>query len=395
MTGKESFEKMLSNLEPTQRQREAIQKKRENIDSVIKRHPRIHLAESSQPSFLTGSYKRNTLIRPIDDVDLYVVVHYGLHAKNQPPIKVMRLIAAALKTRYSDSTSIRVDTPCIVVKFFSYKFEVVPAVFYSDDPERYMIPKNAREWTDCFPKLPDKWLTSSNQANNGMFVPTIKILKQWNRNNNVGLESFHLELLTERVFNTVTTINDYPQAVFEWMWYVRQWLNENNSPFVPEPVNLYPFVDNYLYSRRPKLFYVRKKLEIGLKRSDRAYNFYLSGKEKRAQGIWHSMFGNMFPSPLPLSSKPALVPPRPAPTLLTSGLNLSQKQNALTLHEAMLKARSQAALGNILAGPQNSGNNLWFNTLVRNRLGTLLTEPSETKPSNYLRTLLEISSKKK
>jgi len=157
----------------------------------------------------------------------------------------MQLFAAALKTRYSDNTSIRVDSPCIVVKFYSYKFEVVPTVFYSDDSERYLIPKNAREWTDSFPKLPDKWMTSSNQANNGMFVPTIKILKQWNRNNKVGLKSFHLELLTERVFNAVTTIYDYPQAVFEWMWYVRQWLNENNSPFIPEPVNFYPFVDNY------------------------------------------------------------------------------------------------------------------------------------------------------
>ena len=79
MTVIKSFETMLSRLEPTIPQKKAIQRTRETIDNVLKNHPRIFLGRPQQPSFLTGSYKRNTIIRPIDDIDLYVVVHYRQH----------------------------------------------------------------------------------------------------------------------------------------------------------------------------------------------------------------------------------------------------------------------------------------------------------------------------
>ena len=187
MTASKSFETMLLRLEPTIPQKTAIQRTRETIDNVLKNHPRIFLAKPQQPSFLTGSYKRNTLIRPIDDIDLYVLVHFSIHADGKKPILILREMARALRNRYPQ-TKIQVDSPCIVIKFGGYKFEVVPAVYYNDYPDRYMIPKDATEWSDCFPSVPDVWLTNSNYLNNNKFVPLIKILKQWNRNNNVRLK---------------------------------------------------------------------------------------------------------------------------------------------------------------------------------------------------------------
>ena len=86
MTVNQSFETMLSRLEPTSRQKTAIKTTRENIDKAILNNPKIFLFDYNQPSFLTGSYKRNTLIRPIDDIDLYVVVNYTEHASNKRPI---------------------------------------------------------------------------------------------------------------------------------------------------------------------------------------------------------------------------------------------------------------------------------------------------------------------
>jgi hypothetical protein len=307
MTAIKFFETMLSRLEPTIIQKRAIQTTRETIDSVLKNSPKISLVTQRQASFLTGSYRRNTLIRPIQDIDLYVVVHYRQHVLGEKPIKVMRLIARSLRNRYSQ-TKIQVDSPCIVIKFIGYKFEVVPAVYYTNDPERYMIPKD------------------TSDLNNKKFVPLIKILKQWCRNNNVKLKSFHLELLTGRVFDKVKEIYSYPQAVYEWMYYVSTWIHENNSPFVPEPGKFFPFVDTYLYQNRLKLHLVRKKLKEGLRKADLAYTKYLDGKENHAKRIWLRMFGEMFPAPLPLPTKARLVqpellplgrlvPPKPLPLL--------------------------------------------------------------------------------
>jgi tRNA nucleotidyltransferase (CCA-adding enzyme) len=75
LTIDQSFQKFLSNLNPTDKQLQRIQKTRESIDAVLVNDPRITLNAQKQISFLTGSYSRKTIIRPIDDIDLYVRIH--------------------------------------------------------------------------------------------------------------------------------------------------------------------------------------------------------------------------------------------------------------------------------------------------------------------------------
>jgi hypothetical protein len=148
-----------------------------------------------------------------------------------------------------------------------------------------------------------------------MFIPMIKFLKQWNRSNKVGLKSFHLELLTEKVFGSVTMIDSYPKGIFDWMYFVRHWLWGNNFPFMQEPGQSYEFVDDYVYEKASRLRVIRNKLDAALKKAERAYDFYLKGRHISARKVWRSMFGSMFPSPEPLPSKPVLVPPKQLPTV--------------------------------------------------------------------------------
>jgi len=129
----------------------------------------------------------------------------------------MRLMRTALKGRFK-KTKIRLDMPCIVLSFSEYTFEVVPVVTFSDDEDLHRVPgSGARDWVKCYPNVPTKWMTRCNYANDGKFIPLIKILKNWNRNNNVSFKSFHLELLTEMVFREVSEIWSYPQGIYEWM----------------------------------------------------------------------------------------------------------------------------------------------------------------------------------
>ena len=311
MTAIKSFETMLSRLEPTIIQKRAIQTTRETIDSVLKNSPKISLVTQRQASFLTGSYRRNTLTRPIQDIDLYVLVNFGIHADGKKPIFILREMARVLRNRFK-RTRIRVDSPCVVIQFSSYRFEVVPSVFYVDDEEKYLVPgPGAREWIDCFPHIPQKWLTDNNYQKNKKFVRLIKILKRWNRHNKVGLKSFHLELLTGMVFEQISEIINYPQAVYDWMYYVSDWVHYNNSSFVREPGKYDTYVDHYLYDDLEKIRVVRRKLKIGLKRAETALDRWVEGKEIRAKRIWFQMFGDMFPAPLPLATRETIVPPKP------------------------------------------------------------------------------------
>jgi len=318
LTVDQSFQKFLSNLNPTDKQRQRIQKTRESIDAALVNDPRIFLNTQKQISFLTGSYSRRTIIRRIDDIDLYVRIHYGKHAEGQSPMSIMRLMASAIRRRYPNNTRIKVDSPCIVVSFFDYKFEIVPAYGYDYDPELNSIPaRGLKEWMKCYPNIPDKWLSACNHANNQFFIPLIKMLKQWNRHNSVKMKSFHLELLTEKVFSSVTGIYSYPQAIYDWMLCVRNMIWGNDYPFILEPGKSYTYVDEYMYENRLKLQFMRRKLDVGLRKAERAWDFYRRGRYAASKRIWSNMFGPKFPVPQPAQqvAAPAQPLPTPAPTL--------------------------------------------------------------------------------
>ena len=348
LTVDQSFKKFLSNLNPTDKQRKHIQKTRESIDAALLNDDRIFLNTQKQISFLTGSYFRKTIIRRIDDIDLYVRIHYGKHAEGQSPMSILRLMASAIRKRYPNNTKVKVDSPCIVVSFWDYKFEIVPAFGYSDDPELYSIPApGSKEWMQCYPNVPDKWLTACNYASNNYFIPLIKMLKQWNRHNSVKLKSFHLELLTEKVFSSVTGIYSYPLAIYDWMACVREWVWSNNYPFVLEPGKSYTCVDDYLYENRLRLQVVRRKLDLGLRRAERAWNFYNRGRYAAAKRIWNGMFGSKFPMPQQTQQAAAPVQPNPLRTPMPTLRDLLSNQQPTGL----LSGMHRNALLNALSEP--------------------------------------------
>ena len=345
LTIDQSFQKFLTNLNPTAKQLQQIQATRNSIDAVLFNDDHIFLNTQKQISFLTGSYSRKTIIRPIDDIDLYVRIHYSKHAKDQSPMSILRLMARAIRRRYSKNTKINVDAPCIVVRFLGYKFEIVPTVGYTDNPDLYSIPApGSKEWMDCYPNVPDKWLSACNHGNNSLFIPLIKMLKQWNRNNKVGLKSFHLELLTEKVFGTVTNIYSYPQGIYDWMYCVRDWIWENDYPFVLEPGKSYDYIDEYLYEKPLRLHVVRKKFDTELKKAERAWNFYSKSRYPAAKRVWNNMFGPKFPVPQAPTVTPSYIPPKPPPPTLNDLLT--------TQPTGLLGGYPHNALWNAMLNPQ-------------------------------------------
>ena len=65
----------------------------------------------------------------------------------------------------------------------------------------FEIPANTGiGWQQTYPKIPDKWMTQENKKSEGLFIPTIKILKRWRDIYCRQLRSFHLEMLTRMAF---------------------------------------------------------------------------------------------------------------------------------------------------------------------------------------------------
>lgn len=290
MTVLQYFNDLASRLNLTETQVEGVSKSRDRILAALQGSPRISLIYQ-KPSFYTGSYSRETIIRPLDDIDLYIRINYSMHAKNKSPKEIMLLFMHALKKSFP-GTPIKLSPPCIEVSFFLKRFEIVPVVPYQDNDDIYDIPSaDLNRWEQCYPNLPNKWLTVANRRNGGLFIPLIKMIKQWIRNSNLRkpIKSFHVELLIDRVFSEYR-IENYPTGIYRWLYATHELLHDNDKPFVVEPEG-YEYVDDYLY-RIPMLLKIFKaKINDGLRLSDMAIKYWHKGHEGPAVAIFKKLFG--------------------------------------------------------------------------------------------------------
>lgn len=290
MTVLQYFNDLATRLNLTDSQIEGVNASRDRILTALQSSPKISLIYQ-KPCFYTGSYSRDTIIRPLDDIDLYIRINYPKHAEGKGPREIIMLFMQALKMTLP-MTPMKVSSPCIEIKFSDKRFEVVPVISYVDNDDLYEIPTtDLKGWELCYPTLPNKWLTQANKRNGGLFIPLIKILKQWIRNNNLRkpIKSFHIELLTDLVFSAYK-IENYPQGVYTWFYRVNELLRHNRSAFITEPEGD-DYVDKYLFRNPLLLVTFRNRVNKGLKLSETAINQWLKGCESVAVGLFKNLFG--------------------------------------------------------------------------------------------------------
>lgn len=121
------FERFRQNIELTENQTQGI------ITSHTALRRQLQQLDYVSDSFLTGSYKKNTMIRPPSDVDIFVLVDYGYDEIT--PNTVLGNLRRDLLASYPNST-IRQDKPCVVLDFTHCKFELTPAI--KVDPYYYI-----------------------------------------------------------------------------------------------------------------------------------------------------------------------------------------------------------------------------------------------------------------
>lgn len=291
MTVLQYFNDLSSRLNLTDRQIESINASRNRILTALQASSKIFLIYQ-KPCFYTGSYSRDTIIRPLDDIDLYIRINYSKHAEGKSPREIMVLFIQAIK-KTLPMTPMKVSPPCIEIKFSDKRFEVVPVVSYKDNTDLYDIPtSDLKGWELCYPTLPNKWLTQANKRNGGFFIPLIKMVKQWIRNNNLRkpIKSFHIELLTDLAFSEYS-IENYPIGIYLWFYLTHELLQHNRMPFIIEPEG-HEYVDKYLY-RNPMLLKIFKsKVNEGLKQSSIAINYWQRGHEGHAVAVFKKLFGS-------------------------------------------------------------------------------------------------------
>lgn len=199
-------EEFLSNLarkwEPTELQKQEV--------AANQRHLRELLHESRLPvldSYLSGSYSRDTALRPIDDVDIVFIVEPS-HWSQWPslwrpePYEVLDSFARAIRHRYTLS-SVYGQRRSVNLRLSDLDIDVVPALSANEHSSAIYVPdRQARTWILSNPKEHARQATQVNRSRDGQLKPLVKLLKLWNRQlpSTAQVKSFLLETMALRIF---------------------------------------------------------------------------------------------------------------------------------------------------------------------------------------------------
>lgn len=262
----------------TDRQEESIKNSLSNIEGHLKTKDNgLYIDET----FTNGSWERDTIIRPLSDIDLFAVLdreewqnEYG----NLPaPQSVLTKIKNYLNDLSDYKGKVSQDRPCVTIKLSNKNFDVLPS--FPEAGGGYMIPNyDLTDWTYSYPEQLTKDLNDTHRLRNYKLKPIIKVIKYWNRDFNYKLTpSYHIEEASINIFK-LNLITNYENAIRLWF---------ENAEY-----NLYSikFKSNDQYKTAINCI---KKVKNKLNDAKKLYD---DGKEYEAIQTWKDVFGKEFPS---------------------------------------------------------------------------------------------------
>jgi hypothetical protein len=206
------FQRFFGNLNVGTRTEQTAAREYAAIKALIE-NPNGHAAELGASCFLQGSYRQQTAIHDLNDVDIVALCQLWHPGSGGPSTRswgrddIFATIAAPLlnDARYRNRVQYGSGSMCIKVDL-DIKVEILPVVFVAEnndpqhEPFRLFRPETG-EWEDGYARRHQQLLSLKNneQNTNGTFIPTIKVLKHLRTIFGRQAVSFHIESLLFRL----------------------------------------------------------------------------------------------------------------------------------------------------------------------------------------------------
>jgi hypothetical protein len=277
MTLLQSILKLIDNVSVTDRQEENIKNSLSNIEGHLKdKDNRLYVNRT----FPNGSYDRDTIIRPLNDIDIFAVLDrekWQDENKNLPnPQSVLTKLKNYLNDQDDYKDKVSQDRPCVTVKLSDKNFDILPS--FEQTGGGYLIPNyDLESWTFSYPEQLSSNLDNIHKERDYKVKPTIKAIKYWNQENGKQIPSYHIEEAAINIFQ-LHSFTNFEQSIRIWF---------NNAEY-----NLYSnkFKSNDQYTASiNRIKRVKDKLNDAKEKYD-------NGKEDEATQIWKDIFGKEFPS---------------------------------------------------------------------------------------------------
>lgn len=280
----QGFEQLRQNLEITGLQSETVSTRQQSVRSVL--DDGLTILET----FLTGSYRRNTMIAPLKeaDVDIVAVMDTSYYQRDGQ-VSLLDKVKRVLLKRYPRTPKISRDGQAVTITFTDFCVDVVPA--FNRQGGGLLIPDSIQKrWIETDPKRHVEIWAEANKNHEYKLVPIIKMVKAWNKMHSALLRSFSLETLTLQALSNVT-ISDYSSGVRSAFGKARSQVRSAVYDPAGYSGNVALYLDTY-----EKVNQVVTRLETAYQRAVNAEGLDQRGRPDLAFDKWRMIFGDYFPA---------------------------------------------------------------------------------------------------
>lgn len=272
----QSIDKFIENITVTDRQEDNIDASFNSLkNNLMKKESNL----SVKDVFLNGSYERDTIIRPLDDIDLFAVIDradYSTDGWSDPnPQSVLTKFKNYLNSLNDYKDKVKQDRPCVTVVLSDKNFDVLPSL--RKDGALYIPNSDLSDWIFTNPKSHTDRLNQVNRDRNYKVKHVIKAVKQWKRDNNQNIPSFHIEEVAIDLFR-IYSITNLEVGIRLWFEHAEMYLKSERFKSYDE----YSKVVDKINKTKAKLQDAKALID--------------EKKECEAKRIWKDIFGKEFPT---------------------------------------------------------------------------------------------------
>lgn len=227
--------------------------------------------------FISGSYQRDTIIKPLNDIDLFAVIEYDDYMENggKPnPKTVLTKFKNYLNDLRDYKDKVKQDRPCVTVCLSDKNFDVLPAI--RESGALHIPNADLSGWVFTDPKTHTESLNRINKQRGYKLKTIIKAIKHWKREYKQNILSFHVEEVAINIFN-IYNFTNLEEGIRMWFEHAEGHLS----------VGRFKSYDEYSKVKE-KINKVKGKLQEAKKLLD-------DKKEGEAKKIWKDIFGPKFP----------------------------------------------------------------------------------------------------
>ncbi|MEQ1565279.1 MAG: nucleotidyltransferase [Myxococcota bacterium] len=236
---------------------------------------------------ISGSFDRSTAVRPLHDIDLFVVLNRD---DQSTPASLLARIRQLLGDAYPNKEQPKEQSRSISVEFTGtgLSFDVVPAYPHPDGG--YSIPdRDVERWIRSDPRIHHEHSVERNKLAGDMAKPIVKALKRWNQSQaKKVVGSFHLELMVYDVLRSKPT--SFAEGIAESL----QGLASRVTAPMPEPAGIGPDVDARLTRDARKV--ASTAFQAAARDAGRAVDADQRGRPSEAHQVWRALLGSDYQS---------------------------------------------------------------------------------------------------